>query len=51
MGSESAVVDLQALQDELAQRAAKEHSGRAARTLPNPVVGLRQTVDWFRAGG
>jgi quercetin dioxygenase-like cupin family protein len=50
MGSESAVVDLQALQDELAQRAAKEHSGRAARTLPNPVDGLRQTVIALRAG-
>ena len=50
MGSESAVVDLQALQDELAQRAAKEHSGRAAPTLPNPVDGLRQTVIALRAG-
>jgi quercetin dioxygenase-like cupin family protein len=50
MESESAVVDLQALQDELAQRAAKERSGRAARKLPNPVDVLRQTVIALRAG-
>jgi quercetin dioxygenase-like cupin family protein len=50
MSSESVVVDVQALQDELAQRAAKERSGRAARTLPHPVDGLRQTVIALSAG-
>ena len=50
MGSEPVVVDVHALQDELAQRAATERSGRAARTLPNPVEGLRQTVIALRAG-
>jgi quercetin dioxygenase-like cupin family protein len=50
MSSDSGVVDLQALQDELAQRATNEHSGRAARTLPHPVDGLRQTVIALRAG-
>jgi len=50
MSSGFGVVDLQALQDELAQRATNEHSGRAARTLPHPVDGLRQTVIALRAG-
>jgi quercetin dioxygenase-like cupin family protein len=50
MSSDSGVVDLQALQDELAERAAAERSGRAARTLPHPVDGLRQTVVAMRAG-
>ena len=50
MDSDSGVVDLQALQDELAQRAGTEHSGRAARTLPHPVDGLRQTVIALRDG-
>jgi len=45
-----APVDLRALQDELAERATGEHSGRAARTLPHPVDGLRQTVIALRAG-
>jgi quercetin dioxygenase-like cupin family protein len=50
MSSDSGVVDLQALQDELAEHASREHSGRAARTLPHPVDGLRQTVVAMRAG-
>jgi hypothetical protein len=50
MSSDSGVVDLHALQDELAQRAGTERSGRAARTLPHPVDGLRQTVIALRGG-
>jgi quercetin dioxygenase-like cupin family protein len=37
-------IDLQALADELLTQAAGEPSQRAARTLPHPVDGLRQTV-------
>ena len=37
-------VDLQALADALLEQAAGEGSHRAARTLPHPVDGLRQTV-------
>ncbi|MGY2003519.1 LuxR family transcriptional regulator [Blastococcus sp. SYSU DS1024] len=36
--------DLAELADELLGRAAAEQSRRAARTLPHPVEGLRQTV-------
>jgi quercetin dioxygenase-like cupin family protein len=49
MSPNSDVVDLRVLQDELAQRAGTEHSGRASRTLPHPVDGLRQTVVALRA--
>jgi len=48
--SASGPVHLHTLSDELAQRATDEHSGRAARTLPHPVDGLRQTVIALRAG-
>ena len=37
-------VDLRELAEELLGRARKEHAGRAARTLPHPVDGLRHTV-------
>jgi quercetin dioxygenase-like cupin family protein len=37
-------VDLEQLADELLGRARTEKSGRAGRTLPHPVDGLRQTV-------
>jgi quercetin dioxygenase-like cupin family protein len=50
MNPDPGVVDVQALQDELAQRAGTERSGRAARTLPHPVDGLRQTVVALRGG-
>ena len=49
MSEDVGVVDLQALQDELTQRAGTERSGRAARTLPHPVDGLRQTLLALRA--
>ena len=39
-----APVDLEQLADELLERARAESSGRAGRTLPHPVDGLRQTV-------
>jgi quercetin dioxygenase-like cupin family protein len=48
--SDSGVVHLHTLADELAQRARDERPGRAARTLPHPVDGLRQTVIALRAG-
>lgn len=44
-----APVDLHALAGDLLEKAASEHSGRAARTLPHPVDGLRQTVIALRA--
>ena len=37
-------VDVHAVAGELLQKAAAERSGRAARTLPHPVDGLRQTL-------
>jgi quercetin dioxygenase-like cupin family protein len=43
-------IDLEELTYELLQRAAAEHAGRAARTLPHPVDGLRQTVIALTAG-
>jgi quercetin dioxygenase-like cupin family protein len=46
----SASVDLRELAAELLERARTEHAGRAARTLPHPVDGLRQTVIALRAG-
>ena len=44
------VVDLQELAAELLGRATSEDTGRAARTLPHPVDGLRQTVIALRGG-
>jgi quercetin dioxygenase-like cupin family protein len=43
-------IDLHALAGELLEKATSEHSGRAGRTLPHPVDGLRQTVIALRAG-
>jgi quercetin dioxygenase-like cupin family protein len=43
-------VDLEQLADELLGRAREEKSGRAGRTLPHPVDGLRQTVIALTAG-
>lgn len=45
-----APIDLHALAGELIEKATSEHAGRAARTLPHPVDGLRQTVIALRAG-
>ena len=45
-----APIDLQAVADELLAQAAREHSQRAARTLPHPVDGLRQTVIALQGG-
>jgi quercetin dioxygenase-like cupin family protein len=50
MSSDSGLIHLHTLSAELMQRATDEHSGRAARTLPHPVDGLRQTVIALRAG-
>jgi len=44
------VTDLQLLADDLLTRAADVHARRAARTLPHPAEGLRQTVIALRAG-
>lgn len=43
-------VDLEALGAELLSLAAEESARRAARTLPQPIDGLRQTVLALRAG-
>ena len=43
-------VDVHALAGELLQKAAAESAGRAARTLPHPVDGLRQTLIALREG-
>jgi quercetin dioxygenase-like cupin family protein len=43
-------VDIDALADELLEQAGGSRSGRAARTLPHPVDGLRQTVIALRDG-
>jgi quercetin dioxygenase-like cupin family protein len=48
--TEDDVVDLHRLADELLARAAEGSAGRAARTLPHPVDGLRQTVIALRGG-
>ena len=45
-----APIDLDSLAGELLEKATAEHSGRAGRTLPHPVDGLRQTVIALRAG-
>ena len=50
MSAASAGVHLHELSAELMRRATEERSGRAARTLPHPVDGLRQTVIALRAG-
>ncbi|MGY1747327.1 LuxR family transcriptional regulator [Blastococcus sp. SYSU D00695] len=44
------VVDLGVLGDELLRQAVEASAGRAARTLPHPVEGLRQTVIALRGG-
>ncbi|MGY1615815.1 LuxR family transcriptional regulator [Geodermatophilus sp. SYSU D00691] len=44
------VLDLHRLADELLDRAAAHSAGRAARSLPHPVEGLRQTVIALRRG-
>jgi quercetin dioxygenase-like cupin family protein len=46
----STPVDVHALAGELLQKAAGESAGRAARTLPHPVDGLRQTLVALTAG-
>ena len=50
MSDPGAAVDLSALSDELLATARAEHAGRAGRTLPHPVDGLRQTVIALRDG-
>ena len=50
MSPEDAPVHLHTLSAELMHQATGQHSGRAARTLPHPVEGLRQTVLALRAG-
>lgn len=42
--------DLRSLADELLEQARSARAGRAARTLPHPVDGLRQTVIALSAG-
>jgi quercetin dioxygenase-like cupin family protein len=37
-------MDVHALASELLEKATSENAGRAARTLPHPVDGLRQTL-------
>src|SRR3712207_1406188 len=49
MTDERSPVDLQALADDLLGEARSASAGRAARTLPHPVDGLRQTVIALRA--
>lgn len=46
----NAPIDVHSLADELLEKATAEHSGRAGRTLPHPVDGLRQTLIALRAG-
>jgi quercetin dioxygenase-like cupin family protein len=46
----TAPVDLHALARDLLQQASAEGAGRAARTLPHPVDGLRQTLIALTAG-
>ena len=50
MTDEDGPVDLQQLADELLGEARSASAGRAARTLPHPVDGMRQTVIALRAG-
>ena len=46
----TAPIDVHALAGELLQKATTESAGRAARTLPHPVDGLRQTLIALREG-
>jgi quercetin dioxygenase-like cupin family protein len=46
----TAPIDLDRLAGELMEKAAGERAGRAARTLPHPFDGLRQTVIALRGG-
>ena len=46
----TAPIDVHALAGELLQKASEEGAGRAARTLPHPVDGLRQTLIALREG-
>jgi quercetin dioxygenase-like cupin family protein len=48
--AEAGPVDLTALAAELLDKASAVHAHRAARTLPHPVDGLRQTVIALLAG-
>jgi quercetin dioxygenase-like cupin family protein len=50
MTDQSDVVDVHALAEELLVKAGSEPARRAARTLPHPVDGLRQTVIALQAG-
>jgi quercetin dioxygenase-like cupin family protein len=45
-----APIDVHQLAGELLEKASTEHSGRAGRTLPHPVDGLRQTLVALRGG-
>ena len=45
-----APIDVHALAGELLEKATSENSGRAGRTLPHPVDGLRQTLIALRSG-
>jgi quercetin dioxygenase-like cupin family protein len=44
------ITDVQALADELLAEATSASAGRAARTLPHPVDGLRQTLIALTSG-
>jgi len=46
----TAPIDVHALGGELLEKANSENAGRAARTLPHPVDGLRQTLIALREG-
>jgi quercetin dioxygenase-like cupin family protein len=50
MVDQSDVVDVHALARELHERAGTDSAQRAARTLPHPVDGLRQTLIALKAG-
>ena len=50
MSEASDTVDVRATGRELMEKARVERSGRAGRTLPHPVDGLRQTLIALRAG-
>lgn len=50
MSEASDTVDVRTTGTGLMEKARAEHSGRAGRTLPHPVDGLRQTLIALRAG-
>jgi quercetin dioxygenase-like cupin family protein len=50
MSASDDLLDVHDLAAELLEKAGSERAGRAARTLPHPVDGLRQTVIALRAG-